>query len=126
MRRFPVAFAILILIILSCSLSLVYINAQKNSLYSTLDNAYSSAISGDVAASQKHVNDFIKNWKNNEKFLKLVIHRKDLEDISFTAEVMSEYIKAQEIPEFCAETKRIMALVSHIWETEVPLFSNII
>ena len=125
MRRFPVAFAIMISVIFACASSLAYINTQKTNLYNSLDAAYWAAIDGNIEDSQKYVDTFLEDWMEQEKYLKLVIHRKDLEDIAFSSEVVHEYIKTREIPEFCAEIKRIMALVSHIWETEVPSFSNI-
>jgi hypothetical protein len=54
-----------------------------------------------------------------------VLHREDLDGITFTLREIEEYISAKELPEFCAELQRIMALLDHTYETEMPYLQNI-
>ncbi len=56
----------------------------------------------------------------------LVLHRNDVDDISFTTREIKEFLKEGELPEYYAELKRIMALLDHAYETEMPYIENIL
>lgn len=125
MKRVLISIFIFLLIISSSILALVFINSKKNQCSELLNNAYQSAIQSDYISAKENTEKFIKKWDKNEKLLMIFVHRQDVDDITFTAREILEYIKEKEIPEYLAGTKRIMALLDHTFETEMPYFENI-
>ena len=125
MRRFPVAIAIVSVTILSCVLSLIHIKNTKEKYEAILNETYSLVVSNDIQAAKEKLNFFSEKWEKDTNLLMLIIQKKDIDDISFAAESIIEYIETKELPEFRAELKELTALLNHLWEKEVPSFKNI-
>lgn len=106
--------------------SLIYINFEKNRCSNILENAYKSAKNNDTEVAFKCIETFTKRWDKSEKILMLVLHRNDVDDISFKSREIKEYLTENELPEYYAELKRIMALLDHAYETEMPYIENIL
>ena len=126
MKRFPIAITIFIITIGICVFGLFYSRNKKNDFSETLENAYKQAQNGQLDAAKASVEKFEQDWNKSEKYLMLFIHKDDLNEIEFSSRAILEYINAKELPEFYAETKRIMALLDHLWEAEAPTFKNIL
>ncbi len=125
MKRFPLSVTIITVTVLACVLSLIYIKNVKDKYSELLENAYSQVINDDIEGAKKSIESFSKGFKKDEKILIYIVQKSDLEEISFQAEVLEQYLKAEEMPEACAELKKITALLNHIWEKEAPFFENI-
>ena len=105
---------------------LQYIKNKKDACNELLQTAYDNAQSNNIKAATKNTEKFCKQWEELEKILVIFLHRQDLDDITFSSHVILEYIKSEELPEFSAEIKKIMALLNHTFETEMPLLHNIL
>ena len=116
MSRLITACTLIAAIILSSVLGLFYIKHKKDQCSEILSSAYFEAKS----------EEFSNTWEKAEKYLMIFLHRQDLDEITFTSHVMLEYIRSEEMPEFYAELKKIMALLDHTFETEMPLPQNIL
>ncbi|MEE1279629.1 MAG: DUF4363 family protein [Oscillospiraceae bacterium] len=125
MKRLTVTIIIFLISIIICIGGLAYIKAKKDEYSNLLHLAYKQAQDGNLEDAKKNVDKFQKRWDANEKYLMFLIHREDLGEIAFAARSIKEYINAEELPEFYSELNRIMALLDHLWETEVPLPENI-
>ena len=126
MKRLPIALIIFTVTIGLCALSLMYAKNKKNNFSETLQKAYEQAKNGELDKAKKSVDEFETEWDESEKFLMLFIHKDDLSEIEFSSRAIVEYINSEELPEFYAETKRVMALLDHIWEAEAPTLKNIL
>ncbi len=125
MKRLTATVIIFIISIVICIGGLAYIKVKKDEYSELLHLAYTQAQNGNLEGAKKNVEKFKKRWDANEKYLMFLIDREDLGEISFSARSIKEYINAEELPEFYSELNRIMALLDHLWETEVPLLRNI-
>lgn len=126
MKRLPVAITIFIITIGLCVFSLLYARDKKNDFSETLQTAYKQAKNGEVDKAKKTVEIFMDDWDKSEKYLMIFIHKDDLSEIEFSSRAIVEYINSEELPEFYAELKRIMALLDHLWEAEAPTLKNIL
>lgn len=126
MKRFPIALIIFIVTIVICVFGLLFARNKKNDFSETLEKAYKQAQSGEVDKAKKTVNAFMEDWDHNEKYLMIFIHKDDLSEIEFSSRAIVEYINSEELPEFYAELKRVMALLDHLWEAEAPTIKNIL
>ncbi len=126
MKRLPVAITIFIATIGICIFGLLYARNKKNDFSETLEDAYKQAQNGQVEKAKKTVNTFMDDWDQSEKFLMIFIHKDDLSEIEFSSRAIVEYINSEELPEFYAELKRVMALLDHLWEAEAPTIKNIL
>lgn len=118
---------ILISSIIVCSiLGLIYVKNKKDECSHILHSAYSAAKSGNIKGAEAKAKEFNDTWGKAEKYLMIFLHRQDLDEITFTSRIILEYIKSEEMPEFYAELKKVMALLDHTFETEMPLFENIL
>ena len=125
MKRLVSSIIIFTLIILCSILGLIFINSKKNECSEILNTAYQNAKQGDYSLAKTYTEKFIEKWDTNEKLLMIFVHRQDVDEITFTAREILEFISEQEIPEYLAGTKKIMALLDHTLETEMPYFENI-
>lgn len=125
MKRFFTALFLLFLIIGVCTAGLMVTRKQKNEYSDLLYSAYRDAMISDFDTAFQKVRKFCKDFKRNEPFLAMLLHRKDLDEIAFTAKMMKEYANCRQLPEFCAELKKELALLDHLWETEVPVPTNV-
>lgn len=126
MSRLITACVLIFSIIAVSVFGILYIKNKKDECSEILQTAYNNAKADNIELSQENVNDFCKKWDQLEKILIVFLHRQDLDEITFSSRAIFEYIKAQELPEFFAETKKIMALLDHTFETEMPLLQNIL
>ena len=126
MKRLPIAITIFILTIGLCVFSLMYARNKKNDFSETLQKAYNQAHIGEVDKAKETVRTFMSDWNKNEKYLMLFIHKDDLSEIEFSSRAIVEYANSEELPEFYAELKRVMALLDHLWEAEAPTLKNIL
>lgn len=118
---------ILIFSIIAVSIfGILYIKNKKDECSEILQAAYDNAKLEKVELAQENVNNFCEKWDKLEKIFIIFLHRQDLDEITFSSRSILEYIKAQELPEFFAEVKKIMALLDHTLETEMPLLQNIL
>ncbi|MBQ8869715.1 MAG: DUF4363 family protein [Oscillospiraceae bacterium] len=125
MKRFPLSVVIITVTILACIFSLLYIKNIKDRYETLLDKTYSQLVNDNIDGAKKSLEKFNKGFEKDEKILMYIVQKSDLEEISFQAEVLEQYLKAEEMPEARAELKKITALLNHIWEKEAPLFENI-
>ena len=126
MKRLPTSLIIFILTIGVCIFGLIYAKSMKNKFSETLQIAYDNAQNGQIQEAEDNVKEFKKDWEKNEKYLALFIDKGDLSEIEFSSRIILEYIKSEELPEFYAELKRVMALLDHLWEAEAPTLKNIL
>lgn len=126
MSRLITACVLIFSIIAISVFGLLYIKNKKDLCVTLLQTAYDNAQSDNIEIAQQNVEKFCKKWDELEKILIIFLHRQDLDDITFTSHVILEYIKSEELPEFYADTKKIMALLNHTFETEMPLLKNIL
>ncbi len=124
MKRLILTISIFCISVLLCVLGLSYIKTEKNKYSNMLHSAYQEAKEGNLDSAKNSIAKFQKKWDDSEKYLMLMIHREDLGEIAFSIRAIKEYINAEELPEFYAELNKIMALLDHLWETEVPLPKN--
>ena len=125
-KRLYIAIIIFISILGISVSSLLFIYFEKNECSNILENAYLSAKNNETEKALQIIEDFISKWDKKEKLFMLVLHRNDVDDISFTLREIKEFLKEKELPEYFAELKRIMALLDHAYETEMPYFENIL
>jgi len=126
MRRFQVAVIITVVSILSCIASLIYIDNCKKYYSSFLDDIYTSSYSENKDKCQKSLDNFSKKWEKDEKILMIILPHDDVDEIGFEVQMLKEFLKAEEMPEFRAELKRAAALINHLWEKEKPSLINVI
>lgn len=126
MKRLPIALTIFIITIALCVYGLLFARNKKNDFSETLQTAYKQARSGQVDKAKKTVKTFMNDWDESEKYLMIFIHKDDLSEIEFSSRAIVEYINSEELPEFYAELKRVMALLDHLWEAEAPTLKNIL
>ena len=125
MKRFQVAMIITVVSILSCVASLIYIDNCKNYYVDFLDNIYEISYSENKDECEKELEKFSKKWKKDEKYLMLILQHSDVDEIGFEVQMLKEFLKAEEMPEFRAELKRATALIEHLWEKEKPSLINV-
>jgi len=126
MRRFQVAVIITVVSILSCIASLIYIDNCKKYYSSFLDDIYTSSYSENKDKCQKSLDNFSKKWEKDEKILMIILPHDDVDEIGFEVQMLKEFLKAEEMPEFRAALKRAAALINHLWEKEKPSLINVI
>ncbi len=126
MSRLITACALVFSIIAVSIFGILYIKNKKDECSEILQTAYDNAQSNKIELAQKNIEDFCEKWGDLEKFLVIFLHRQDLDEITFSSHSILEYIKSEELPEFFADTKKIMALLDHTFETEMPLLQNIL
>jgi len=105
---------------------LFHVNYEKNKCSNILESAYNSAKNKETEKAIQAIDKFTKRWDKSEKIFMLILHRNDVDDISFTSREIKEFLKEKEFPEYYAELKRIMALLDHAYETEMPYIENIL
>ncbi len=125
MKRFPLSIAIIAVTVTACVLSLIYIKNVQKKYSKLLEKTYSQSVNEDIEGAKKSLESFSKGFKKDEKILMFIIQKSDIEDISFLAEELEQYLEAEELPEFRAELKELTALLNHLWEKETPSFENI-
>lgn len=125
MKRFQVSVAITVVSILCCVASLIFINDSKNCYSRLLEGVYNNSFSEDTSKAKADLDKFSKKWEKDEKFLMIILPHEDVDDIAFSLEMLKEYLKSEEMPEFRAELKKATALVKHLWEKEVPSPVNV-
>ncbi len=125
MSRLVTACILISSIIISSVLGLIYIKNKKDECSEILQSAYDQAKLGNLENAEAKAKEFSDTWEDAEKYLMIFLHRQDLDEITFTSHIILEYIRSEELPEFYSELKKIMALLDHTYETEMPLFQNI-
>ena len=126
MKRFPIVLIIFIITISLCVFSLLFARNKKNDFSETLQKAYKQAQDDEIDKAKITVKKFMDDWDENEKYLMIFINKDDLSEIEFSSRAIVEYINSEELPEFYAELKRVMALLDHLWEAEAPVLKNIL
>ncbi len=126
MKRLTITLIIFCISIGLCIGGLLYTKAKKDEYSNILHTAYKEAKLGNIEKAKKTVSEFEEKWEANEKYIMLMLHREDLGEIGFGTRMVKEYINAQELPEFYSELNRLLALLDHLWDTEVPLLRNIL
>ena len=125
MKRFQVSVVITVILILSCMSSLIYISSCKKRYYSQLNEVYTLSYN-DKEKCKTSLEKVSEKWEKEGKILMLVIHHEDIDQIDFELDMLIEFLKADEMPEFRAELKKTTAIINHLWEKEKPSLINII
>ena len=125
MKRIVTASIIFIFIISSCITAFVFIKNKTNEFSDILQNAYTQAKSNNKDESIAQIDNFIKRWHKSEKYLMLLINREYIDEITVASQTLNQYLRYEEYPEFFAEIKKVMALLNHMLDTEMPQLRNI-
>ncbi len=64
--------------------------------------------------------EFEKALEKREKGLLMFVHNEDIDEIHFSTKKIVENISSGDINDFFADSKRVLALLDHIYEVEVP------
>ena len=124
-KRITLAIILMLSVIGLCVFNLIVINSKKNECSNILEETYIAAKSNNKSIAEKKLNSFTEIWNKNEGIMMLMLHRDDVDDVSFITREIKEYLKENEMPEFYAGLKRIMALLDHTFETEMPYPKNV-
>lgn len=126
MKRIITAVSILILIT-AVSFSIPFcLKKYTDELIYQLDYIEYTFDKKNVNDTQEQVEKFLELWEQDEEIIISFVNHGAVEDISYISARLSSLLGHKDSAEFLAEIRRIRAIISSIYEDEVPNLSNIL
>lgn len=91
-----------------------------------LQTAEQAALAGEKDKAQEISKELQSFWEEKEKVLMLYIRHNDLDSVAEYLSELESLIALDDIGEFCSKLNQTHRLVDHIWESELPLWKNIL
>ncbi|MEG0912986.1 MAG: DUF4363 family protein [Oscillospiraceae bacterium] len=121
MKRIVPSILLLLFVILTVVSGSIYIDIKIDELSEILNTAYDKCEVGDFAETKKALEDFHKVFERDESILILFVRRNLLNELKTVTHTLSEYASEETKYDFFTETKRALAQLEVIRESQFRL-----
>ena len=98
----------------------------KEKMTVLLNTAEQEAVSGQYEEAKNTAQKMKAVWEEKEKRLLIYIRHNEIDDIGKCISELKYLAEFGDTAEFCSKLEQTKGLVYHIWESELPLFKNIL
>ena len=98
----------------------------RNEMESLLYQAEQAAVSGQFKQAKAAAEKIKSVWDEKEKRLLLYIRHNEIDDIGKSISELKYLAEFGDSAEFCSKLDQTKGLIYHVWESELPLFKNIL
>lgn len=125
-KRTIFAAAIIVLAVAFGAVSLYIIDDTKASMTCIIKDIEASVESKNYNESYELANKLKEYWNSREEILVYFVRHHELDELTSAASRLSHLIKHGDVAEFSAECEKILTLINHIMESEIPYLKNIL
>lgn len=99
---------------------------MKTQMKEYLLAAEQAAMQGDIEKAVKESERIQKQWDKQEKWLLLYVKHNEIDTINQSISELKFLIQYQDTAEFCSKINETITMIEHVWESELPIFKNIL
>ena len=99
---------------------------MKTQMKECLLAAEQAAMQGDIEKAVKESEKIQKQWDKQEKWLLLYVKHNEIDTINQSISELKFLIQYQDTAEFCSKINETITMIEHVWESELPIFKNIL
>ena len=99
---------------------------MKTQMKEYLLAAEQAAMQGDIEKAVKASENIQKQWDEQEKWLLLYVKHNEIDTINQSISELKFLIQYQDTAEFCSKINETITMIEHVWESELPIFKNIL
>lgn len=99
---------------------------MKTQMKEYLLAAGQAAMQGNIEKAVKESENIQKQWDEQEKWLLLYVKHNEIDTINQSISELKFLIQYQDTAEFCSKINETITMIEHVWESELPIFKNIL
>lgn len=126
MKRFAIACAIFLSMLIFSGFTLNDLYHTKIELLDKLDQIQSEAESGNYEKAAALSHDFNEYWDEEEKILIRYIRHTPLDAITSISARMESLARYEDVGQLLAHVEELRVNVLHLWDSEVPFIRNLL
>lgn len=125
MKRVYTSIVLLAIVLTLNFSSLIYIHSTVNELNGMLAQIKSSVKNEDYDSASKEVSAFCDTWHQKEKLLVRIMRHQGIDSAENSIEQLPVLLEYREYAMFMSNVSLIEAIITRMWEDEVPNIKNI-
>lgn len=125
MKRVALCVAILIVIVLLCTASLVTVAGYQKTFVAKLEDLETAMYQVSFEELATRSASVCRAWMDAEETLIRFVRHTELDTITGAVTRLEKLAKFGDLSEFSAELDRIKTLIHHVYDSEVPYLRNI-
>ena len=125
MKRVALCAAVLLVIILLCTASLVTVSRYHHHFTQALQDLEQAVYQETFERLSGQAADICRDWLDAEHVLIRFVRHAELDEVTGAMTRLEMLAKYGDLSEFSAELNRIKNLLHHIYDSEIPYLRNI-
>lgn len=125
MKRVALCTAILLVIILLCTASLVTVSRYQRDFTKAIQDLEQAVYQETFEALSFRAASVCRDWMDAEHVLIRFVRHTELDEVTGAMTRLEKLAKYGDLSEFSAELNRIKNLLHHIYDSEIPYLRNI-
>ena len=126
MNRLWAAAGLLLTLIIVCTLAIISTHTITNTITENIQQIANDSLENKTESALALSKQTIEKWQNHHAILCTFMSHMQLEEIDRSLSTLPAYIELGEQADIQAECNRIIEMVSHLNETEMPYIQNIL
>ena len=126
MNRAVIISVLFILVAMLSTMGIMNTYHMKTQMKEYLMAAEQAAIQGDIETAVKESENIQKKWDEKETWLLLYVKHNEIDTINQSISELKFLIQYQDTAEFCSKINETITMIEHVWESELPIFKNIL
>ena len=126
MKRIITACILTVCMILCCGIVLFSLHNSIQRLMDTLEQAENLVSAGNYNAAVQLLEETSGRWEKEEHIFSRLLRHKELETVTLNLASLPAYLEYQDLSNFQATVRQIRQMLAHIWEAELPIWSNLL
>lgn len=124
-KRFTVATAILLCILIVSYLNFYYVDHMTNEIITELEQAQRFCIEGQWADGAVYTEAARLRWNSNELPLHILLRHAETDKISLSFIAVEQYLKLEELDQYSAANQQLIYQLKLLAEMEMPDVKNV-
>jgi hypothetical protein len=125
-KKLKIAVAALVILPILIGISHVYLNHESDKMADMINSAEDSAKAGDVALSNRQLDEFAAEWDKNKRIFATFIRHAEIDIANQSAAKIKPYLDNDDKCNFYGECEALKMQIRHIAETETFCIENIL
>lgn len=124
MKRVAVAAILMAVMILCCGTALIWLHSSIRELSGNLEQAEAMVTAQYYEEAAVFLTGTAERWKKQEHFFSRLLRHQEMESITQNLVSLPSYLRYKDLSNFHASIQQIRQMLQHIWEAELPVWSN--
>lgn len=126
MKRMITSLVIMV-VMLGCGTGILFwLYRGVNDLLDDISAAEQQVMDGETEQALSTLKLAQEDWREDEIYFSRLLRHRELDSITVSLDSLSAYLKYGDLASFFATTNQTKSMIDHIWESELPVWNNLL